>query len=127
MSFRGIKRAQAAANNLRDRVDAALGYPRCERLSGTLALDGRPVPVSGVLTCPCTVVTSPDPACPYATRSEAEPVQIAGNPPYAYPVRESKANVMAQLNASERSAIVTIDDTEIIAIATAAAAAKAGV
>jgi hypothetical protein len=112
MSFRGIVRpAQAAVDALAARVDNALGYPRCERLSGTLQLDGAPIAVTAPI-CRCTVASAPHATCVYSTRSEARPVALVSG--WAYPVRESKASVMAALTGAEHAQIVTIADGDVL-------------
>ena len=93
---------QATADALRAKVDAALGFPRCDRLSGTcVAL----VPI----TCPCTKANAPDARCMFATRAQSLPVRTASG--WAYPVDDAKGPALAALSGSERDAVVEVAAT----------------
>jgi hypothetical protein len=114
--MRAIKAAtQAEADALRSKVDAAYGYPRCDRLSGTIA------PAAGrrALTCPCRTATAPDSACTFSTRAETLPVELTDRS-WAYPVREDESVTMAALTKSERGRVVDVADSERRAAAASA-------
>lgn len=110
--FRGVRCAtEAASDDMALRQTTAAGYPRCERLAGTLRLDGVPISASDSrLSCPCVRVNEPDVRCKHATRAEVRSVRLETN--WACPVTESKPACLASLTAPERSAIETIPGSE---------------
>ncbi len=86
------------------RVDAAYGYPRCERLAGNVTNVGGG---RHVATCPCTRADQPKTACLLATRAEALPFKRLDRS-WALPVREELPVTVAALTAPERARVVTI-------------------
>lgn len=116
---------QPSADALRAKVDAAHGYPRCERLSGTVTFvgGGRHVgeDARGKPACPCVDAAAPDPRCSFTTRAEA-PVLTLNDGTFAYPVNEAKPETLAALTAQERSRIVTVTDDKVVSAQAAAVA-----
>lgn len=90
---------QAAALALAAKVDASLGFPRCDRLSATIVAR---VPI----TCPCTKANAPDARCSFSTRTQLDPIQT--DTAWAYPLDNSKPEILAPLSASEKSAITDV-------------------
>jgi hypothetical protein len=103
-----VEASRAAAQAIRDRVNAANGYPRCERLSGGITQIGGGRHVD---SCPCTVATSPHPACLLATRSDAD-VHPLKDGSFAIQVQEGKAASFAALSAAEKARIVTVNESQ---------------
>lgn len=90
---------RAEADGFAARVDAALGYPRCERLAGTLV-------VQRAVTCPCVSVSAPHASCLFATFTKAKPTPLRSGA-FAYPVADAAAR--AALTAGERARIEEIN------------------
>lgn len=112
--MKGIPTAdQAAALALAAKVDAALGFPRCDRLSGTIVAR---VPIA----CPCTRATTPDARCSFSTRTQLDPVQT--DTAWAYPLDDKRADVLAPLSAQEKSAIADVTPKASMVVPASAAA-----
>jgi len=105
---------KASADAIRAQVDASCGFPRCDRLSGTL------VSVVAV-TCPCTKPNVPDPRCQFRTDADALPLQTVGG--WAYPV-VGDAKTMSGLTPQQRSSIVTLVESAATPVGQSAAAVK---
>ena len=114
MTIRGILGTQATCNALRSRINAALGLPRCELLAGNLKLDGVSIASNDprlISRHQCSRADTPHAACPFATRSDNDPIELLTT--WCYPVTESNATVMATLTAPERALIVAVLDSDI--------------
>lgn len=104
--MRAIVADRAACDALRAKIDAAYGYPRCDRLSGTIT-----APRGVALSCPCVSATAPDARCRFCTLAETLPERLRDGT-FAYPVNESKAETLSALSAGERASVRTVADAE---------------
>lgn len=109
MSFRGIPGTSAEIDVVRDLVNGAMGFPRCERLAG----NARRANGGSVRTCPCTVSTSPVASCPHATRFAGPKVTLTTAGVFATPIDESNSAVMTAIGPANVALIRVIRDNEI--------------
>lgn len=102
------KAARADVDALAAKVDASHGYPRCDRLAGTIA----PAEGRRPLACPCKDASAPDPTCTFSTRAEARPIELASGE-WAYPVDLAAQETYAALSKSERGAVVDVPPGDV--------------
>lgn len=114
--MRAIVADRAACDALRAKIDAAYGYPRCDRLSGTIT-----APRGVALSCPCVIATAPDARCRFCTLAETLPERLRDGT-FAYPVDEAKAETLSALSAGERSSVRAVTDAERATVSVGAAA-----
>jgi hypothetical protein len=116
MTRRMIKRpALPAVRALANRVDAAEGLPRCELLDEAITLDGVAVPSDHPrlsLRHLCTDVAAPHEACPFATRTLADVLELETGE-WAYQVVEGHPAVTSALTPAERAMVVDVSPSEI--------------
>ena len=113
-----VATTRAEAEAIRDRVDAAYGLPRCERLAGGITRVGGGIHA----TCECTVASAPVASCQLATRSEAS-IHRLRDGRIVYHVPAGRTLTASTLTAAERARITTVPDADLDVEITRTAAA----